>query len=105
MTIGNCDCCDRRNVPGSVVNCPGEPFACYPCQDDVPDPYCEIEQACFACNGEGRDIRTGVVYEPGCGHAHMGDVDCGPCDACNGTGSEWVAPRALTLDDLEERTG
>lgn len=44
MTIGNCDCCDRKNVPGSVVDVPGEPFACYICQGDpLPDPYCELE--------------------------------------------------------------
>jgi hypothetical protein len=28
--------------------------------------------ACPACQGEGRDIRTGTVYEPGCGHPHWG---------------------------------
>lgn len=41
--IGNCDCCPRRDVPGSVVDCPGEPFACYICQGNDFDPYCEIE--------------------------------------------------------------
>jgi hypothetical protein len=43
MAIGNCDCCDRLNVPGSVVDCPGEPFACFICQGDIPDPYGEID--------------------------------------------------------------
>ena len=48
MAIGNCDCCPRTNVPGSVVNVPGEPFACFICQADPwetnpdPDPYGEI---------------------------------------------------------------
>jgi len=46
MAIGNCDCCDRIDVPGSVVDCPGEPFACFICQGDSdPDPYCELEEA------------------------------------------------------------
>ena len=54
MAIGNCDCCDRSNVPGYVVNCPGEPFACYLCQGDDADPYSEteIEQACPDCGGD-----------------------------------------------------
>lgn len=32
--IGDCDCCPRRGVPGSIVNVPGEPFACFTCQSD-----------------------------------------------------------------------
>jgi hypothetical protein len=49
--IGNCDCCDRRDVPGTVVDCPGEPFACHLCQGDTdPDPYGEIEDATNSVN-------------------------------------------------------
>jgi hypothetical protein len=78
MSIGNCDCCDRRDVPGSVVDCPGEPFACFICQgDDNPDPYGEIEITCDACDGAG-------------------------CDRCSRTGCEWIATQPVTLEDLQE---
>ena len=44
--IGNCDACDRKNVPVSKVNVPGEPIACFICQGGAdPDPYCETEPA------------------------------------------------------------
>ena len=44
--IGNCDCCDRTNVPVSKVNVPGEPSACFLCQGDTdPDPYGEMTEA------------------------------------------------------------
>lgn len=61
-----------------------------------------IEVPCPACQGEGRDIRYGVVYEPGCGHPHMGEVDHGICDVCKGACvvEEEVQPR--TLADLEQ---
>jgi hypothetical protein len=79
MAIGNCDCCDRTNVPGSVVNCPGEPFACFICQgDDDADPYGEREIDC-TCDGEG-------------------------CGACSGCGTVWIATEPVTLDDIEEIT-
>lgn len=43
--IGNCDCCDRENLPVSMVNVPGEPVACYLCQGDSNhDPYGELER-------------------------------------------------------------
>ena len=77
MAIGNCDCCPRENVPGSVVNVPGEPFACFICQGDPdPDPYGEIEIDC-ECDGEG-------------------------CDACSGCGTVWIEARPVTLDDLDQ---
>lgn len=41
--IGNCDCCDRENVPVVNVNTDGEPVACFICQGDSdPDPYGEV---------------------------------------------------------------
>lgn len=44
--IGNCDACDRKNVPVSKVNAPGEPIACFICQGDSdPDPFWEEGQA------------------------------------------------------------
>lgn len=57
---------------------------------------------CPTCHGEGRDIRMGTVYEPGCGHPHRGEVDNGPCTTCDGSGSveEQIQPR--TLADLEQ---
>ena len=76
MAIGNCDCCDRTNVPGSVVNCPGEPFACFICQGDIPDPYGEIEIDCTMCDGAG-------------------------CQFCAGTGALHVETQPVTLCDLE----
>lgn len=59
-------------------------------------------EACPACQGEGRDIRCGIVYEAGCGHGHRGDVDYGPCDHCHGSGSVEVEFPPRTLDDLEQ---
>lgn len=45
--IGNCDCCDRTNVPLSLVNATSlhpEAVACFICQGDSdPDPYGELE--------------------------------------------------------------
>lgn len=58
--------------------------------------------ACPACQGEGRDIRWGTVYEPGCGHAHRGEVDHGPCEACNGTGDIEEEIHVRSFDDLEQ---
>lgn len=47
MTIANCDCCDRQNVPVSHLTetyC-GDVTACYLCQgEDDPDPYGELEE-------------------------------------------------------------
>lgn len=77
MAIGNCDCCPRINVPGSIINCPGEPFACFICQGDIADPYGEQEITCANCDGEG----------------------CGPC---SGFGTVWVDAMPVTLDDLEQ---
>jgi hypothetical protein len=83
MSIGNCDCCDRTNVPGSVVNVPGEPFACFICQADPwesnpdPDPYGEMEIDCADCDGAG-------------------------CDLCAGFGKFYVETTPVTLQDLEE---
>lgn len=57
---------------------------------------------CAACQGEGRDIRYGLMFEPGESHPHMGDVDHGLCLVCNGACvvDEETEPR--TLADLEQ---
>jgi len=57
---------------------------------------------CPACDGEGRNITMGIVYEPGCGHPHHGEVDHGPCEACAGSGSIEIETEPRTLDDLEQ---
>lgn len=57
---------------------------------------------CPACHGEGRDIRMGTVYEPGCGHPHRGEVDRGPCETCEGSGSVEEETAVRTLADLEQ---
>lgn len=57
---------------------------------------------CPACQGEGRDIRWGTVYEAGCGHPHRGEVDHGECETCQGRGEIEECPILRTLDDLEE---
>lgn len=76
MAIGNCDCCPRENVPGSVVNVPGEPFACFICQADPweanpdADPYGEMEDAIEAvearelarCSPTERGLRERGIY-------------------------------------------
>lgn len=56
---------------------------------------------CEACDGEGRDIRTGWVYEPGCGHAHKGEVDRGPCPECNGAGAVEIQVEQIEMTDLD----
>jgi hypothetical protein len=90
MAIGTCDCCDRRNVPGSVVNCPGEPFACHICQGDHdPDPYGELGERimpCSDCNGDG-------VFDCWSHYAK--------CSGCDGAGSVAVRFEPITLSDLE----
>ncbi len=82
MSIGNCDCCDRTNVAGSVVNCPGEPFACYLCRggDDDADPYGEMEIICADCDGKG-------------------------CGFCSGFGTVWIEAQPVTLNDLDDLGG
>lgn len=46
--IGNCDCCDRENVPVahfSATAAHSEGAACFLCQgDEGPDPYGELEE-------------------------------------------------------------
>lgn len=93
MAIGNCDCCDRRDVPGSVVNVPGEPFACHICQGDFdPDPYGEMERLvpCGLCGGDG-------VFD--CWSHYS------KCSACDGSGFFAAELEPITLDDLEEIGG
>jgi hypothetical protein len=101
VAIGTCECCDRTNVPGSVVNCPGEPFACYLCQSDDVDPYCELEEACDQCGGDA-------------GHAYPVDIDrrdgslierWSPCAACGATGAVPIMCEPIRMDDLEEIHG
>ncbi len=79
MAIGNCDCCDRCDVPVSHLTgtyC-GDVTACYLCQgDDDADPYGEMEIDC-ECDGEG-------------------------CDACSGCGTVWIEAQPVTLDDLDQ---
>ena len=58
--------------------------------------------SCPSCQGEGRDIRYGVVYEPGCGHPHMGEVDCGLCPECHGACVVEIEDEVRTLADLEQ---
>lgn len=57
---------------------------------------------CPSCQGEGRKIVYGLVYEPGCGHPHMGDRDIGLCDECQGACVIDVETAARTLADLEQ---
>lgn len=57
---------------------------------------------CAACQGEGRDIRYGLMYEPGESHAHMGEVDHGICTACAGAGVVEEETAVRTLADLEQ---
>lgn len=57
---------------------------------------------CPTCQGEGRDIRYGVVYEAGCGHPHMGEVDNGMCTDCDGKGDVEEEQPPRTLMDLEQ---
>ena len=58
---------------------------------------------CPSCQGEGRDIRYGLMYEPGCGHPHMGEVDCGLCRDCEGACVIEVDDYPITLADLDEQ--
>lgn len=57
---------------------------------------------CEACQGEGRDIRRGTVYEPGCGHPHIGEVDYGLCQECHGACVVEIQAEPRTLADLEQ---
>jgi hypothetical protein len=59
---------------------------------------------CRKCQGEGREIRMGTVYEPGCGHPHKGEVDRGACFECHGSGTAICESRgcdepAVAFDD------
>lgn len=76
MALGNCDNCDRQNVPVSSGQfCGCDTTQCFICQGDSdPDPYGEIEITC-ECDGEG-------------------------CDACSGCGTVWIETQPVTLDDL-----
>lgn len=61
-----------------------------------------IPMECQDCAGEGRNICYGIVYEPGCNHPHYGDVDRGPCHACDGTGTLDMEIETRDLGDLEQ---
>ncbi len=61
-----------------------------------------VIEVCPECQGEGRDIRCGIVYEAGCGHGHRGDVDYGICQGCNGKGDIETEAVPRTLMDLEQ---
>lgn len=104
MAIGNCDCCDRRDVPGSVVNVPGEPFACFTCQGDPePDPYGEIPLLvpCPLCDGSAVQARAVWVYEHGCAFGHY-DTEEDPCPECEGNGRVLVDSVPATQEDREQ---
>lgn len=86
MAIGCCDACDAQDVPGSRCGSDActDGFFCFLCQGDEFDPYCEmVEVECSACDGEGAD-------------------DYGRCEACHGTGGEWIATQPVTLADHAE---
>jgi hypothetical protein len=57
---------------------------------------------CRECDGEGRDIRYGLMTEPGCDHPHMGEVDRGLCPICGGAGCVEIKTEPRTLADLEQ---
>lgn len=57
---------------------------------------------CAACQGEGRDIRYGLMTEPGCAHPHVGEVDRGRCLVCDGIGVVETEAEPRTLADLEQ---
>ena len=60
---------------------------------------------CPACQGEGRDIRYGLMYEPGCGHPHMGEVDYGICRECRGACVVETEITPIELYDLDDMAG
>jgi hypothetical protein len=102
VATGNCGCCDRRDVPGSVVNCPGEPFDCFICQgDSYPDPYGETDDRvvpCEACGTEGELIhwtRSLDTYGNPLEHSTR-------CPWCEGTGGEVIKMQPITLEDLDQ---
>jgi hypothetical protein len=102
MAIGNCDCCERRDVPGSVVDVPGEPFACYLCQGDIADPYGELDdertEACPGCGGDGgHEVWT--HYDPRDG-SPLGYWQ--PCRLCDATGDFVAEMHPIVLSDLDE---
>lgn len=61
--IGECETCGRQNVPVAKVNgfaC--ETVACFICQDDIADPYGEIElHQRTVTDWEDVEQRTNVV--------------------------------------------
>lgn len=42
------------------------------------------------------------MYEPGCGHPHMGEVDYGLCQTCQGACVVEIEDEPRTLADLEQ---
>lgn len=58
--------------------------------------------SCDTCQGEGRLITMGIVYEPGCGHGHHGEVDRGLCPECHGACVIEAQIEPRTLSDLDE---
>jgi rubrerythrin len=63
-------------------------------------PHSLVMIRCRECGSEGRIYRSGTVYEPGCGHAHSGEIDCGPCPVCDGTGCELIECPLVTEEEL-----
>jgi hypothetical protein len=44
VTIGNCELCARKRV-SCFSEQESQRMICYVCRGDVPDPYCELEEA------------------------------------------------------------
>ena len=101
MAIGNCDCCDRRNVPVSsgYYDPVGDTTACFICQGETdPDPYGEIVEPCDQCGGDG-GWSYPVSHDPFRNTIREAWQEC---TACGGTGEAYIELLPAELEDLEE---
>lgn len=57
---------------------------------------------CPECDGEGRELVTIEVFEPGCGFSHSDAVYGDACETCRGEGVVEAEVEPATLEDRED---
>lgn len=69
--------------------------------DDAPQPPedAPIIVLCECCGSEGRIYRRASWLDSDAG---PGEIDDGPCEACDGTGREMIEGEPITMEDLDE---
>ena len=96
--IGNCDCCDRKDIPVSsfFYDPVGDTTACFICQGDEPE-YGEMHtEECEECGGDG-GWEYPVSHDPFKDTIRYSRQEC---HVCGGTGFADIEHLPVELEDL-----